>query len=78
MSVGLYSTAAWPPGNKLLVPNNLGGCMETRAGVDAGCRRDSSVDIATGYGLDGWGSIPDFFFSVPSRPAWEPTQHPIQ
>jgi hypothetical protein len=42
--------------------------------------RDSSVGIATRYGLDGsgiesrWGRD----FSQPSRPALGPTQHPIQ
>jgi hypothetical protein len=42
--------------------------------------RDSSVGIATRYGLDGpaiesrWGRV----FSHPSRPALRPTQLPIQ
>jgi hypothetical protein len=45
--------------------------------------RDSSVGIVTGYGLDGWGSIPGrtrfiFLFSTPSRPALRPTQPSIQ
>jgi hypothetical protein len=44
--------------------------------------RDSSVGIATGYGLDGWCSIPGggmrFFFSPLSIPALGPTQSPIQ
>jgi hypothetical protein len=39
--------------------------------------RDSSVDIAKGYGLDGMGSIPGrgkgfFLFSTLSRPALSP------
>jgi hypothetical protein len=42
--------------------------------------RDSSVGIATGYGLDGPGIayLCGRHFSVPSRPALEPTQPPIQ
>jgi hypothetical protein len=43
---------------------------------------DSSVGIATGYGLDSLGSIPDrnkvFLFSTTSRPALGPTQSPVQ
>jgi hypothetical protein len=43
---------------------------------------DSSVDVATDYGLDGRGSIPDrdkmFFFSIASRPTLGLTQPPIQ
>jgi hypothetical protein len=42
--------------------------------------RDSSVGMATGYGL-GWGSIPDgqdFLFSTVFRPAVGSTQPPIQ
>jgi hypothetical protein len=46
----------------------------------AGAR--GAVDIVTGYGLDGRGSIlargKTFLFSVASRPALSPTQHPIQ
>jgi len=44
------------------------------------CGPDSSVGIATDYGLDGpgiesrWGAR----FSAPSRPALEPTQPPVQ
>jgi hypothetical protein len=46
--------------------------------------RDSSIGIATGYGLDDhgvgvrvpWGK--NFHFSVSSRPVLEPTQPPIQ
>jgi hypothetical protein len=39
--------------------------------------RDSSVGIATGYGLDSWGSIPSKgkrFFSILQRPdrLWNP------
>jgi hypothetical protein len=44
--------------------------------------RDSTIDIAMGYGLDGRGSIPgrgrDFLYSTASRPSLEPTQPPIQ
>jgi hypothetical protein len=47
--------------------------------------RDSIVGIATGYGLDnrGVGSsnpgrVKNFLFSMSSRPALGPTQHPIQ
>jgi hypothetical protein len=44
--------------------------------------RDSSVGIATGYGLDGWVSIPSrgniFPFSTVSRQDLGPTQPPIQ
>jgi hypothetical protein len=44
--------------------------------------RYSSVFIATGYGLDGRGSIPDmdrdFAYPAPSRPALGPTQPPVQ
>jgi hypothetical protein len=39
---------------------------------------DSSVNIMTGYGLDGWGSIPGRgkrLFSMVSRPALWPTQN---
>jgi hypothetical protein len=43
---------------------------------------DSSVGIATGYGLDGPASIPGrgkiFLFSTTCRPALGPTQPPIQ
>jgi hypothetical protein len=43
---------------------------------------DISLDIGTGYGLDGKGSIPGrdkmFFYSTASRPALGPTQPPIQ
>jgi hypothetical protein len=46
------------------------------------CYFMSSVGIAMGYGLDGWGSIPgrgkNFIFSIMSRPALGPTQPPIQ
>jgi hypothetical protein len=42
--------------------------------------RDGSVDIATGYGQDGWGSIPcwgkNFLFSKASTPALGPIQPP--
>jgi hypothetical protein len=48
-------------------------------------RSDSAVDIRTGYRLDEQGvgsSTPDggknFYFSMSSRPALEPTQPPIQ
>jgi hypothetical protein len=41
-----------------------------------------TVGIATGYGLDGRGSIPSrgkiFLFSTASRPALGPIQPPIQ
>jgi hypothetical protein len=44
--------------------------------------QDSSVGIATSYGLDGRGSIPEkskiFLFSTASKPALGPTQPPIQ
>jgi hypothetical protein len=44
--------------------------------------RDSSVSIVTGYGLDGWHSIPSrgkiFLFSTASRLALGPTQSPIK
>jgi hypothetical protein len=44
--------------------------------------RDSSVSIATGYELDGRGSIPGrakfFLFSTASRPALVPTQSAVQ
>jgi hypothetical protein len=44
--------------------------------------RDSSVDIETGYGLDGPGSIAGrfkiFIFSTASRPALGATHPPIQ
>jgi hypothetical protein len=44
--------------------------------------QDSSVGIATGYGLDGRGSNPGrgkiFLFSTASRPALRPTQPLIQ
>jgi hypothetical protein len=45
--------------------------------------RDSSVGIATAYGLDGRGSIPDggkrfVFFSTAFTPALVPTQPPIK
>jgi hypothetical protein len=44
--------------------------------------RDSLIDIATGYGVDGWSSIPGmgkfFPFSTASRPAVGLTQPPIQ
>jgi hypothetical protein len=44
--------------------------------------RDSSVGIATVYGLESRGSIPGtgkiFLFSKVSRPALEPTQPPIK
>jgi hypothetical protein len=42
--------------------------------------RDSSVGIATGYWLDGTGSIPGMarLFSTHSRPALGPTQPPIE
>jgi hypothetical protein len=44
--------------------------------------RDSSVGLATGYGLDGQESISGrakiFLFSTASRPALGPTQPPIQ
>jgi hypothetical protein len=43
---------------------------------------DSSVGIATGYGLDSRGSIPgrvkNFLFSIAVSPALGPTQPPIQ
>jgi hypothetical protein len=38
--------------------------------------QDSSVGLATGYGLDDWDSI--FVFSIASRLALGPTQPPIQ
>jgi hypothetical protein len=42
--------------------------------------RDRSVDIATGYGTDGWGSIrgreKSFLFSIASRPA-HPASYPM-
>jgi hypothetical protein len=45
-------------------------------------RRDSSVGIATGYGMDAPGSIPReqeiFLYSVASRPALGHSQPPIQ
>jgi hypothetical protein len=44
--------------------------------------RNISVDIATGYGLQGRGSIPgtarSFFYSTASRPTLGPTQPPLQ
>ena len=40
------------------------------------CGPDSSVGIATDYGLDGPGSNADIF--RPSRPALGPTQPPVQ
>jgi hypothetical protein len=44
--------------------------------------RDSSVGIATGYGLDAWGSIlgknKGFVFSIASIPALRPTYPCIQ
>jgi hypothetical protein len=44
--------------------------------------QDGSVDIATGYRLDGWGLIPRrdkiFLLSMASRPVMAPTQHSIQ
>jgi hypothetical protein len=43
--------------------------------------RDSSIDIAADYGLDGRGSNPrrgKRFFSTASRPVLGPTQPPIQ
>jgi hypothetical protein len=39
--------------------------------------QDSSVGIATGYGLDGRG-LEIFLFDTMSRPALRPTQPPIQ
>jgi hypothetical protein len=43
--------------------------------------RDSSVDIATDYGLEGRGSIPGSarFFSTPQRPdrLWDPPSYPM-
>jgi hypothetical protein len=42
---------------------------------------NSSLAIATGYGVDDWTSIPGrwkiFLFYTESRPALEPTQPPI-
>jgi hypothetical protein len=47
-----------------------------------GRSRDSLVDIATGYGLDGRGLIPgkvrNFLISTKSTPALGPTQPPLQ
>jgi hypothetical protein len=44
--------------------------------------QDSSVSIATGYGLDGWGLNPStskiLLFSTTSRAALGPIQPPIQ
>jgi hypothetical protein len=44
--------------------------------------QDSSVGMATGYGLGGWGSISSrgwtFLYSTTTRPALGPTQPPIQ
>jgi hypothetical protein len=45
--------------------------------------RNSSIDIATDYGLDGRGSIPSrdkgiFFYYTASKQALGPTQTPIQ
>jgi hypothetical protein len=44
--------------------------------------KDSSVDMAVGYGLDSWGLILGrdkiFICSVASRPALEPTLPPVQ
>ena len=49
-------------------------CMRARV-----CGPGSSVDIVTGYGLDGPGSNPggDEIFR-PSRPALEPNQPPVK
>jgi hypothetical protein len=60
--------------NKKILNNPL-VCIKVRS-------RDSSVGIATGYGLDGRDLIPGkgkiFLLSTPSRPALEPTQLLIQ
>jgi hypothetical protein len=43
--------------------------------------RDTSLAIAMGYGLHGWGSIPGRgkrFVSTAFRPTLGPTQYPIQ
>jgi hypothetical protein len=52
------------------------------APLDTRICRDSSVGIATGYGLDGRGSNPGrgkiFLFSTASGQALGPTQPPIQ
>jgi hypothetical protein len=59
---------------KFIVWTTYCGCSQQTGG------RDSSVGIATRYGLDGpgiesrWGRD----FSQPSRPALRPTQPPIQ
>jgi hypothetical protein len=46
--------------------------------IDLDQERDSSVGIATGYGLDGWGSTPGrgetFLYSTASKPALPPSQ----
>jgi hypothetical protein len=69
------------PPFKPLAPHSL----RTTGLKGSGCHkgsRDSSADIATGYGLDDPGSIPGrgkiFLFSIASRPALGPTQPPVQ
>jgi hypothetical protein len=51
-------------------------------GVCEEVNQDSSVGIATGYGVDGWGSIPGrgklFQISISSIASLKPTQSPIQ
>ena len=51
-----------------------------KSGVFSPCGHDTSVGIATGYGLNGPGieSLWGRDFSHPSRPALRPTQPPVQ
>jgi hypothetical protein len=64
----------------LTVVKFVNGCPKTILNLEWLKIRDSSLGIATGYGVDDPVSIPDMarLFSTASRPALGPTQPPIK